>query len=76
MVEQPVIGVVVIDDHRMFAESIGRLLDAEEGLSVLGSATSAAEGLALVQRVKPAVVLVETAAEGRDDHVLHREADV
>ena len=53
------ITVVIIDDHRMFTESIGRLLDTEEGLSVVGSATTAAEGVLLVRREKPAVVLVD-----------------
>ena len=53
------IAVVIIDDHRMFTESIGRLLDGEDGLTVVGSATSAAEGIAIVRQEKPAVVLVD-----------------
>ncbi|HVU72843.1 MAG TPA: response regulator transcription factor [Mycobacteriales bacterium] len=64
--DAPEIGVVIIDDHRMFAESVGRLLDLEEGMTVLGNAPTAAEGIALVQRVRPTVVLVDYQLPDRD----------
>ncbi len=50
--------MVVVDDHRMFAESLARLL-AEEGLDVVGTAASAAEAVTLVERSRPDVALVD-----------------
>ena len=38
--EEPV-GVVIVDDHRMFAESLARLLADEEGITVVGVAATA-----------------------------------
>jgi DNA-binding NarL/FixJ family response regulator len=60
------LGVVVIDDHQMFAESLGRLLDLEPDLTWLGRAGTAAEGITLVGRVRPAVVLVDYQMPDRD----------
>ncbi len=36
------IGVVVVDDHRMFAEGLTRLLDVEDDIEVLGSGATGA----------------------------------
>lgn len=59
MREPDTIGVLIIDDHRMFAESLGRMLGDEAGIEVLGFATSAARGIELASRLKPSVVLVD-----------------
>lgn len=53
------IAVLIIDDHRMFAEGLGRLLDAEDDISVVGIAERGGEGVALAARLNPAVVLVD-----------------
>jgi DNA-binding NarL/FixJ family response regulator len=53
------IGVVIIDDHRMFADSLARLLSDEVDLSVLGVATTGAEGVELVSSLHPQVALVD-----------------
>ena len=53
------IGVLIIDDHRMFADSLARLLSDEPDLVVLGVATSAAEGLAMAISVQPQVALID-----------------
>ena len=53
------IGVLIIDDHRMFADSLARLLSDEGDIKVLGVAANAAEGLALASSLQPAVVLVD-----------------
>jgi two-component system, NarL family, response regulator DevR len=54
-----VIGVLIIDDHRMFADSLARLLSDEEDIKVVGAASTASEGLALAARLQPAVILVD-----------------
>ena len=51
--------VIIIDDHRMFAESLARLLADEPDISVVGVASSGAEGLRLAAELCPAVALVD-----------------
>lgn len=55
----PVVGVVIVDDQGMFAELLGRILALEEGIEVLGMAGTGAEGLELVERLAPQVVLMD-----------------
>ncbi len=57
--EPGTIGVLIIDDHRMFAESLARLLADEEGIAVLATAPSGSEGIELADRLRPQVVLVD-----------------
>jgi len=57
--ERGTIGVLIIDDHRMFAESLARLLADEEGIAVLATAASGSEGIELADRLRPQVVLVD-----------------
>jgi two-component system response regulator DevR len=52
-------GVVIIDDHRMFAETLARLLDEEPSITVLGIATTGDEGVQLTIAMNPRVVLVD-----------------
>ena len=54
-----VIRVVLVDDHRMFTDSMARLMAAEPDLDVVGTAASAAEALKLVKRERPHVVLLD-----------------
>lgn len=53
----PRIGVLIVDHHRMFAEALAHLLDAEADLAVLGVATTAHEGLARTRMLQPDVVI-------------------
>ena len=57
--EPGTIGVLIIDDHRMFAESLARLLADEEDIAVLATAASGSEGIELADRLRPQVVLVD-----------------
>lgn len=54
-----VINVVIIDDHRMFAESLARLLSAEDDIVVVGVANRGAAGIDLANSLLPDVVLVD-----------------
>jgi DNA-binding NarL/FixJ family response regulator len=54
-----VVGVVIVDDHRMFAESLARLLADEEGIEVHAVGASGAEALRLAERFEPRVLLVD-----------------
>jgi DNA-binding NarL/FixJ family response regulator len=53
------LGVLIIDDHRMFAESLARLLSEAEGIDVLGITTRAPDGIEMAARLHPDVVLVD-----------------
>jgi len=53
------IDVVLVDDHAMFADSLARLLSREPGIRLLGTASTAAEGVALTRRHVPDVVLMD-----------------
>lgn len=53
------VSVVLIDDHRMFAETLSHVLADEPDIDVLGIAHTASDGIALVHRDHPAVVLID-----------------
>lgn len=55
----PRIGVLIIDDHRMFADSLARLLADEADLEVVGVTSSGAEGVDLAVALQPKVALVD-----------------
>jgi DNA-binding NarL/FixJ family response regulator len=51
--------VALIDDHRTLLDLLGFAIAAEDDLDVVGTATTAAEGLRLVARAEPDVVLLD-----------------
>ena len=60
------IGVLIVDDHRMFAESLARLLADEDDIAVVGVAAGGREGIDLAIRHRPRVVLVDYEMPGCD----------
>jgi len=50
--------LLIVEDQRMFREGIRSRLDMEADLVVVGEATSAEEGLELVEHTKPTVVIL------------------
>jgi EAL domain-containing protein (putative c-di-GMP-specific phosphodiesterase class I) len=59
MTEGPGIRVVVIDDHEMILQSLVRLLRDDPKMVVVGTALTAAEGIALTRQEKPDVVIID-----------------
>jgi DNA-binding NarL/FixJ family response regulator len=53
------IRVVVVDDHAVVRDGIGRLLDSADGIEVVGVAGDGAEALDVVARTAPDVVLMD-----------------
>ena len=51
--------VLVVDDHRTFAELLSRALDAESDLQCVGHAQNAREAFNAVARLRPDVVLMD-----------------
>ena len=58
-VDETTVGVLIVDDHRMFSESLARLLADEEGIAVLGVAATGADAVEMVNRLHPKVVLMD-----------------
>ena len=60
------IDVLIVDDHRVFAESLARLLSDEEGVEVVGVVSDAPEAIDLAARLRPRVVLMDYRMPDRD----------
>ncbi len=61
-----VLRVLVVDDHRTFAELLGRALDVEEDLVCVGHALNGDEALRMVAELEPDLVLMDLDLPGRD----------
>ncbi|MFD2235586.1 response regulator [Phaeospirillum tilakii] len=67
------IRVVVADDHRMFREALRSPLGAEPDLEILGEASTGAETLAVLDRVRPDVLLLDIGLPDRNGIDIARE---
>ena len=56
--EAPV-SIVLIDDHAILRQGLRSLLEREHDLQVVGEASSAGEALAVVERTRPSIVLLD-----------------
>ena len=61
------VRVLVVDDHRMFAEALEMLLAGEEDVEIAGAVGTGEEALEMVERVTPAVVLMDIDLPGIDE---------
>ena len=59
-----VIRVLLVDDHALLRAGMARLLDLADGVTVVGSAGSGAEGLELATALHPDVVLMDLSMPG------------
>ena len=59
VVTSPSIRVLVVDDHRVFAEALATALDLEPDIAVSGIAGSVAEAVSAVERDRPDVALLD-----------------
>ena len=57
--EHETVGVVVVDDHVMFAEGLALLLGSEDDIEVLGVGATGREAVKLVDRLRPRVLLLD-----------------
>lgn len=58
------IKVLVVDDHPVFRQGVQQILDKVDDIMVVGEAGSYDEGLNLVRRVSPDVVLLDLSLPG------------
>ncbi len=57
--EKPRVKVLIADDHTLFRQGLRRILQDYDDLAVVGEAADGEEALALVERLKPDVVLMD-----------------
>lgn len=58
------IHVVIVDDHPVVRKGIAQLIASEPGISVIGEAESANDGIELIRRLKPDVCVVDLTLKG------------
>ncbi|MEI2776581.1 MAG: response regulator transcription factor [Tetrasphaera sp.] len=53
------IGVLLVDDQELFRAGVARILNAHDGITVVGEAADGAEAVAAVESLAPDVVLMD-----------------
>src|SRR5690625_3362390 len=53
------VGIVLIDDHKLFREGVKRILDLEEGFEILAEGDDGSVAAKLVKEHNPDVVLMD-----------------
>jgi DNA-binding NarL/FixJ family response regulator len=60
------IRVLLVDDHQILRVSLGRLVDAEEDMEVVGTSGDGGDAIDLVSAERPDVVLMDLSMPGMD----------
>jgi DNA-binding NarL/FixJ family response regulator len=55
----PTLSVLIVDDHDLFAESLGAFLSTENGIAVVGRAANGEQATRLAAEKRPDVVLMD-----------------
>jgi DNA-binding NarL/FixJ family response regulator len=61
-----IIRILIVDDHPVVCSGLTSMLSAQIGLEVVGSAASGEEALAMVQRDRPDIMLLDLRMPGMD----------
>ena len=56
--ERP-ITIIIVDDHALFRKGVSQMISTDADFLVIGEAASGAEGLLLVEKLKPDLVLID-----------------
>jgi DNA-binding NarL/FixJ family response regulator len=59
MPEEAQIRVLIIEDHRMFAQALRSALDSEDDIAVSDTAATVADGLDAARSIRPDIVLMD-----------------
>ncbi len=60
------IRLLVVDDHRLVAEALARLLQQDAAIQVVGVAATGPEAVALARSLRPSLVLMDVSLPGMD----------
>jgi DNA-binding NarL/FixJ family response regulator len=60
------VRVAIADDHQLTLEGVRRILDADDGFDVVGTATSGSQVLPLMKRTQPDLLLLDIRLPGID----------
>ncbi|TXK75128.1 response regulator transcription factor [Paenibacillus sp. N3.4] len=63
---EPLIKVLLVDDHEMVRIGLAAVLGTEDGIEVVGEASNGHDGIRLAQEYRPDVVLMDLVMEGMD----------
>jgi two-component system response regulator NreC len=58
--------ILLVDDHAMFRAGVKALLTREQGLEVVGEASSGDQGVDLTRQLKPDIVIMDLSMPGSD----------
>ncbi len=58
------VRIVVIDDHPLFRHGLIQLLNSDDGFAVCGEASSAGEGMDVIRKVTPHLVIADLGLRG------------
>jgi len=59
-------GILLVDDHPLLLEGLGRLINAETGLRVCGMAGNVQQALKMVESAKPDLIVTDLTLPGRN----------
>jgi two-component system nitrate/nitrite response regulator NarL len=63
---KPEIKILVADDHLIFREGLRKLLDSEEGLTIVGEAANGNDCVKLIAKLKPDILLLDLRMPDKD----------
>jgi DNA-binding NarL/FixJ family response regulator len=67
------ISVVIVDDHRMFREQLGNLIEKADDMKVCGEADNIRDGFALIKQTRPSIAIVDITLKGASGLELLKE---
>lgn len=70
---QPVVRVALVDDHHLVREGLRHVLDLQAGIEVVGDAADRVEALALLERARPDIMLLDITYPDDDGLAMLRE---
>ncbi|MCZ4521920.1 response regulator transcription factor, partial [Rhodococcus ruber] len=67
-VAAPTVRIVLVDDHAILRDGLRSVLERESDLTIVGEASTREEGLAVVARVEPDIVLMDLKLSASSDY--------